>query len=159
MPDTRIDLYRAVHKDSIKAPFVVKDEPKEGLLYPRWQDTSYIARGVEMTSRADVSYARNPRTGETEVQTGGGTSMHDAPGMLGTGFFGYFQVPKGTEYPESLIITGGGPKKWNRAGTVQAAHYQIELKAPMTMDAFKGALDNFARNAVARSVALARGIV
>lgn len=156
MPQTDINLYRALHKDGITPPFVVSGEPKEALLEPRWTDTSYFAGGQERTSRADVTYATNPTTGEREVQPGGGTSMHDAEGMLGFGFFKYFHVPAGTEYPENLVITGGGERKWNRAGTVRAAHYQFEPRVPMTVDALKGALDNFARNAVVRQVALAK---
>lgn len=156
MPTTDTDLYRAVHKDNISTPFVVKGTPKEGVLEPRWIDSTYISGGVERTSRADVKYKVNKTTGVREVQTGGGTSMHDAEGMLGFGFFKYFFVPNGTEFPDSLVVTGGGEKTWNKSHTVKAAHYQIEVRVPMTPAAFKGALDNFARNAVARQVAIAK---
>lgn len=62
------------------------------------------------------------------------------------------RLPGGTDIPESLKLAG---PDWNEQR--QANHYQIECKARnMRLDAFKGALDNLARNAIVRSIALAK---
>lgn len=62
-----------------------------------------------------------------------------------------FEIPEGTPIPESLVVRKTG---YNQK--YQANHYQIECAAKsMRVDAFKGALDNLARNAIARSVELA----
>jgi hypothetical protein len=62
-----------------------------------------------------------------------------------------FEIPAGTVIPASLIIRETG---YNQR--FKANHYQIECAAKsLRIDAFKGALDNLARNAVVRSVELA----
>jgi len=158
MPITENDLYRAIINGSMDGPFVVDQKPVAGLLYPRFEDSSYIdAKGVEQTSRADVKYLPNPDTGVSEVQPKGGTSMFDVSGWFGTGNWRYFHVPEGTQYHESLFIKRGKSVRTNRSGTLKGRHYQIEPKLPMTVDAFKGALDNFARAAVVKQLANAAG--
>lgn len=151
MPTTTTNLYRAILNGTMDGPFVVNDEPVAGLLYPRFDATTYVDHGgVERTSAADVQIVGD------EVQTGGGTSMFDVEGWFGHANWRYFCVPTATEYPASLTIKKGKSKRTNRAGTLSGRHYQIEPKNQMTVDAFKGALDNFARNAVAKQVALAK---
>ena len=58
-----------------------------------------------------------------------------------------FEIPAGTIVPEPLFIRHTG---YNRL--LEAEHYQIESTNRLTrLDAFKGALDNLARNAVVRA--------
>lgn len=133
-------------------PFVVDGKPVTGLLYPRFEDSTYIDKlGNEQTSRADVSIKSG------EVQSGGGTSMFDVEGWFGHSEWRYFRVPSGTKYPESLFIKKGKHKRTNKPGTLTGFHYQIEPKNPMTIDAYKGALDCFARSAIAKQVELSKG--
>lgn len=128
-------------------PFVVEGEPVVGLLYPRFEDSSYIdASGIERTSAADVKIESG------KVQGGGGTSMFDVEGWFGHTNWRYFHVPVGTCYPDSLLIRKGRSNRMNRSGSLSGRHYQIEPRNPMTVDAYKGALDTFARNAVAKQV-------
>lgn len=151
MPKTTADLYRAVLIGSMDGPFIVDDEPVAGLLYPRFEDSTYIdGSGTERTSPADVNI------NDGKVQKGGGTSMFDVEGWFGHSHWRYFYVPNSTEYPASLFIKKGKSVRKNRAGNREGRHYQIEAKNPMTVDAYKGALDNLARNAVARQVELSK---
>jgi hypothetical protein len=82
--------------------------------------------------------------------------MFDVDGWFGFSHWKYFQVPKGTEYPDNLVIKRGRSRRTNKSGNRSGYHYQIEPKNRMTVMAYKGALDNFARSAVARSVELAK---
>lgn len=151
MPSITSGLYRAIINGSMDGPFVVDDEPVTGLLYPRFEESSYVdGSGIERTSPADVTIISG------KVQNGGGTSMFDVEGWFGYSNWRYFHVPVGTEYPDSLIVRKGKNKRTNRAGTLSGYHYQIEPKNPMTIDAYKGALDTFARNAVVKQIGLAK---
>jgi hypothetical protein len=156
MPTTQVDLFRALKNDDSPSEFHLDGEPVKGLLYPRFQATTYTDNeGHTRTSNADVDIVRNEETDELEVQTGGGTSLHDVSGWFGYSDWKYFQIHSGTEYPEGLVITKDKKKKKNRAKTVSGTHYQIEPKIPMRADTLKGYLDLFARNAVVRSIQLA----
>lgn len=156
MPITTLDLYRAMKNGDSPGEFHIDGEPREGLLYPRFRERILKGiDGVETRIGADVTFKPNPESGVEEVQPKGGTSLHDVSGWFGHADWRYFEIPKGTEYPDNLVLHKGSRPKFNRAKTVKGTHYQIEPKIPMTEDAFKGALDNFARNAVVRSIALA----
>ena len=125
------------------------------MLYPRFESTTYIdGSGIEQVSKADVT-VHALSTGD-EVEAGGGTSMFDVDGWFGFSHWKYFQVPKGTDYPDNLVIKRGRSKRSNKSGNRSGYHYQIEPKNRMTVAAYKGALDNIARAAVARSVELAK---
>ena len=153
MPKTETNLYRAIIDGTIDGDLIQDGKPAEGILYPRFQESTYIDRsGVERTSVADVTYVP---PGEDEVDAGGGTSMHDAKGWFGNGGWRYFAVPKGTEYSAGLYIRRGKRERWNKSRTVKGRHYQIEPLNRMTVEAYKGALDNLARAAVVRQVQLA----
>jgi hypothetical protein len=159
MPTTSTDLYRAIKNGTfVDDKLVQKDgEPVPGLLYPRFETTTYIdGYGQEQVSNADVTVLAKP-TGD-EVDTGGGTSMFDVDGWFGFGHWQYFHVPDGTEYPDNLVIKRGKSKRKNKTGTRQGYHYQIEPRTRMTVAAYKGALDNFARNAIAKQVEKAKGL-
>jgi len=157
MPKTDTDLYRAIKNGTFENDvFVVDEKPKAGLLYPRFEATTYIdGSGTEQVSEADVTVHPLP-TGD-EVEAGGGTSMFNVDGWFGFGHWQYFQVPNGTEYPENLVIKRGRSKRKNKSGNRTGYHYQIEPRNRMTVSAYKGSLDNFARNAVVQSIALAKG--
>jgi len=86
------------------------------------------------------------------VRNDGGTSLFDKPDVLpgGAKTWHSFKLPTDTVIPPSLKIRFTGHNK-----TFDADHWQIESVAgTMAMDAMKGALDNLARNAVVRLVAL-----
>jgi hypothetical protein len=157
MPKTDTELYRAIKNGTFKDDlFVADDEPATGLLYPRFEATTYIdGFGKEQVSNADVTVHPLP-TGD-EVEAGGGTSMFDVDGWFGFGHWKYFRVPNGTEYPENLVVKRGRSRRTNKSGNRAGYHYQIEPRNRMTVVAYKGALDNFARSAVVRAIALAKG--
>lgn len=78
MPKTDANLYRAIINGSMDGPFVVDGEPVTGLLYPRFEPSTYVdGKGEQKTSPADVNVVSG------EVQTGGGTSMFDVEGWFG----------------------------------------------------------------------------
>lgn len=157
MPMTDKNLFRSLKVGDFPGAFHVDGEPVKGLLYPRFAATQYTdLNGAVHTSQADVEIRANADD-VPEVQAGGGTSLFDVAGWFSGAEWRQFAIPDGTEYPDNLIITAGKKKKLNRAKTVSGIHHQIEPKNPMTVDAFKGALDTFARNAVVRSVALGHG--
>ena len=80
------------------------------------------------------------------VDPGSGTSLFDKSNAFGSKHWWYFTIPIGTVIPDSLRIRHTG-----RNDTYQAEHYQIEAAArSMPVEAFKGALDNLARNAVVK---------
>ncbi len=54
------------------------------------------------------------------------------------------------------MIKRGRSKRTKKSGTKTGCHYQIEPKNRMTVVAYKGALDNFARSAVVQAIALAK---
>lgn len=158
MSTTTTNLYRAIKNGTFADDkFVEDDKPVPGLLYPRFETTAYIdGSGNTQFSNADVT-VHNLSTGD-EVDAGGGTSMFDVNGWFGFGYWKYFHVPNGTEYPDNLVIKRGKSKRKNKTGSREGYHYQIEPKTRMTVEAYKGALDNFARNAIVKQVQNAKGI-
>jgi hypothetical protein len=87
------------------------------------------------------------------VKAGGGTSLFDRPGVFKWRGWLSFDLPAGTVVPDSLIVRHTG---YNKA--FQADHYQIESRTEqMRLDAYKGALDNLARNAIVRAIQVANG--
>lgn len=156
MATTGTDLFRAIGNADFKGAFHVDGVAVDGLLYPRFKDTPYVDhQGVRKTSKADVFLEKNAETGELEVQPGRGTSLHDVEGWFGHAHWRYFQIPEGTEYSEALHLHKSKKQQRNNRN-MQGWHYQIEPKNPMTADALKGALDNFARNAIVRSIELSQ---
>jgi hypothetical protein len=153
MATTTTDLFRSVMGDAFKR---IKDGvyPGDGILDPRWTDTQRFVKrtGKWKTDRADVKIVAG-KDGP-EVETGGGTSLHDVSGWyLGR----EFRIPAGTEYSDEIYIKKDDKLKTSEATGVSGRHYQLEPRTQMTVLAFKGYLDNMARAAVARQVALAKG--
>ncbi len=125
------------------------------LLYPRFEASTYVdGAGIEQVSKADVAVIKMPAGDEVEI--GGGTSMFNVDGWFGFAHWKYFHVPLGTEYGSNLVIKRGKSRRTNRTGNREGYHYQIEPKIRMTVDSFKGALDIFARAAIAKQVELAK---
>ena len=155
MATTETSLYRAIIDGTFDCDLIADGKPVTGVLYPRFESTTYVtSSGDEKTSPADV-VVHAMESGD-EVDAGGGTSMFDVDGWFGDSGWRYFQVPEGTEYPACLKIKRGRRKRRNRTGTREGRHYQIEPLNRMTVEAYKGALDNFARAAVVRQVELAQ---
>ena len=146
MTDTPVELYRSVRKDDFPDGPIVDDHAVAGVLYPSFEDKviERVQKGriVRNTRPADVyPYLHD---GESVVDPGGGTSLFDRSETFGTTHWWYFRIPKGTDVPASLRVRFTG-----RNDRFNADHYQIEAATQrMRVDAFKGALDNFARNAV-----------
>jgi hypothetical protein len=138
---TQCDLWRGVHSSEMAA---VEDDkgPTPGVLTPtlvrkRLEDDSY--------READV------RIVEGLVQTGGGTSLFDKDKFFKGKKWLFFMIPKGTEIDPALKLTG---PDYNPR--FKANHYQIEVTKPITVEAYVGALDNFARAAYAKRYVDAR---
>jgi len=154
MARTDLDLYRSVRKEDFPDGVVIDNHAVVGVLYPTFETTTYqtMVRGKAetRTRRADLTpYTFN---GESVVDPGGGTSLFDRADVFGKKYWWSFRIPAGTIVPDSLRILFTG-----RNDTYKADHYQIEPAARrMPVQAFKGALDNLARNAVVRSCQVAR---
>lgn len=153
MATTDCDLYRSVMGNSFKK---IKHGvyPGDGVLDPRWETTEYFSkkRNKTLISRADVTIVTGKQG--PEVQSGSGTSLHDVPKWFKSK---EFWIPEGTEYTQEIVISKDSKKKTSPVNPkVTGYHYQLEPKTQMSVVAFKGALDNMARAAVARQCKLAR---
>ena len=152
MPTTATDLYRSVMGNAFKS---IKQGvyPGDGVLDPRWYDTQrWVKKSSSWTTDfADVDIVAGP--GGPEVQTGGGTSLHDVSGW----FVGKeFWIPMGTDYSDEILIRKDKKPKVSSQTQVKGTHYQLEPRTQMTQLSFKGHLDNMARAAVVRQCALAK---
>lgn len=157
MATTGTNLYRSVmDKKFKKIDFGVY--PGDGVLDPRWESTQYMRKGESKPriSQADVDVV--PGKDGPEVKEGGGTSLHDVPGWFPCK---EFVIPAGTEYDDGVIFIRKDKHQKTCSGNpnLKGYHYQLEPKQQMTVLTFKGALDNMARAAVVKQVALAKGTV
>ena len=141
MVKTTTDLYRAVFDGTLDGPLVTDGEPRVGLLDPRWTVDVVVTVGGA----------------EPMVEPDGGTSLHNVDGWFGFAHCRYFRITVDTPIPDSLKVKKGKSKRTNKSGSRTGFHYQIEPLNRMTVDALKGALDNFARSAIVRQVELAHG--
>lgn len=143
---TDVDLFRSVRAEAFPDGTVIDNKPAPGVLYPDFEPR-VLPNGKKRL--ADVSYSGNDKD---IILAGGGTSLFDRPSVFTSAGWLSFDIPEGTIVPDSLLIRH---TNYNKA--VQANHYQIESRAgQMRVEAYKGALDNLARNAVVRSIELAR---
>ena len=152
MATTKVHLYRSVMDER----FFIKigEYPGDGILDPRWKESSYVdKRGRTRISKADVVIevgADGP-----EVNPGGGTSLHGVPH-----WYSYvdFWIPEGTEYSDADIVI----RKDDDLRTspynpkLSGYHYQLESKHKVPVSSFQAALNNMARAAVVRQVALSK---
>jgi hypothetical protein len=144
MPTTQNDLYRSVRVEQFAEGTVIAGKPAPEVLYPDFEP-KILPSGK--TRLADVVLSENKEW----VKTGGGTSLFDKANIFKSKGWLSFPIPEGTEVPGSLQI-----RFTNYNASFAANHYQIESAAlKMRVDAYKGALDNLARNAVVRSIELA----
>ncbi len=63
----------------------------------------------------------------------------------------FFYIPEGTLIDPRLKLTGPDYNDYFKAN-----HYQIEVEKPLSISAYKGALDNLARAAVMKAYEDAR---
>lgn len=153
MATTDTDLYRSVMGNTFKK-ITIGVYPGDGVLDPRWKDTEYYSKkhGRMMVSRADVNVVMGKE--EPEVEPGGGTSLHDVPRWFPCK---EFWIPEGTEYSEEIYIRKDNKLKSSPSNpNVKGYHYQLEPRTQMTVEAFKGALNNMARAAVVQQCELAK---
>lgn len=145
MPQTEVDLFRSVRTDQFPHGTVVDEKPAPEVLYPDFEPR-LLPSGKRR--QADVTLSEDKQW----VKSGGGTSLFDRPDVFKAKGWSTFAIPNGTVVPDSLVVRFTG---FNQS--FQANHYQIESRTElMRVEAFKGALDNLARNAVVRSIELAR---
>ena len=133
----------------------VGEYPGDGVLDPRWEDSTYVDRkGKTRLSRADVRV--RPGTDGPEVEAEGGTSLHDVPRWYSAPDF---WIPEGTEYSDADIHVhkDGDIRTSPYNPKLTGFHYQLETKYRMAVVSFRGALNNMARAAVVRQIALSRG--
>ena len=152
MPDTEpartnIDLYRSVRRDKI-----LNEHADTEVLYPSFEPETYTKSGREITRAPDVDLALHH--GEVAADSGG-TSLFDKklPKVFIPKKWWFFWIPGGTVIDPALRIRFTG-----RNSVYDADHFQIEVASgTMTVDAFKGALDNFSRAAVVRACEIGGG--
>jgi len=154
MATTNTDLYRSVMGNDFK---IIKlgVYPGDGVLDPRWESKQYFSNKLKkmVTSQADVTVVAGGKDGP-EVLPDGGTSLHDVAGWFPSK---EFFIPAGTAYAEEVIRIRRDEKLKTSPynSKLQGHHYQLEPRTRMTVEAFKGALDNMARAAVVQQCKMA----
>lgn len=143
---TKVDLYRSCRIEQFPHGLMRDEQPVPGVLYPDFYPKTLKSGDVR---RADVDL--ETKEGVEWVLPGGGTSLFDRANVFVKPGWLSFEIPDGTPVPDSLVVKNTGYNKG-----FKATHYQIEAREMMTKEAMKGALDNFARSAIARSVELSR---
>ena len=153
MAKTQTHLYRSVMDE--RFTITIGEYPGDGVLDPRWQDSTYVdKKGKTRTSRADVvvtSGADGP-----EVGAGRGTSLHDVPRWYS---YPDFWIPEGTDYSDAEICIHKDEDRRTSPYNPKLSgfHYQLEPTRQMAVVTFQGALNNMARAAVVRQIALSKG--
>jgi Tse2 ADP-ribosyltransferase toxins len=150
MEETKIDLFRSVRIEQYPQGAIIATQPAPEILYPDFEPQQ-LPNGK--TRKRDIESFADGK-GDMWVEAGGGTSLFDRAKVFQGKSWLSFEIPQGTVIPESLVVRFTGYNK-----IFDANHYQIESRAKtMRMDAFKGALDNLARNAIVRAVELGKKI-
>ncbi|WP_338846745.1 hypothetical protein V8J88_23615 [Massilia sp. W12] len=149
MSETLVNLYRSLRVEAFPHGAIIEAQPAPEILYPDFEEKVLPNGNIR---KADVQFANPSPDSDDWVLAGGGTSLFDRANVFKGKSWISFEIPEGTVIPESLVVRNTGFND-----RFQATHYQIEVKARMmTVGAYKGALDNLARNAIARSVELGR---
>jgi len=144
MSSTKVNMWRSVRIEDFPDGIITNGKAVTGVLYPDFEPR-LITGGKRKGQYRDPDVVISDGC----ISKGGGTSLFDKPGVFPPKYWDEFQVPKDTVIPNSLILTG---PKYNKQ--FNADHYQIEVRSgKMTIEAFKGALDNFARNAIVQQCA------
>jgi hypothetical protein len=152
MAELGIDLYRALKSSSIDKKRENRDAAFEstggiGSLHPNAGDvTTYKDDG-------DVEWVRgvNDRDASDSlfVSKEEGVSTSATLGVFAFQGWCYFLLPKTTEMPAGLDALKTPTDK-------DPEHHSIRCLNSMTLQAFKGALDNFSRAAIAKAVETGR---
>lgn len=143
MSKTQVSLFRSVTTEQFPEGTIINEMPAPGVLYPDFEPR-ILPNGT--MRRADVSLSKD----KLWVKPGGGTSLFDRDKVFKSKKWQTFPIPKETIIPESLTVRFTRHNK-----QFNADHYQIECNNPMQIQSFKGALDNFARNAVVKFIEMA----
>lgn len=151
MSKTDLSLWRCALLEFFPAGVVIDGSPAPGVLFPDFHPRP-LPNG--RTRLPDIPLEPD-EAGIDRVNPGRGTSLFDRPRVFSDPkVWLSFKIPIGTEVPASIRIVNTGYNKRH-----QATHYQIEpASLRMRVDAYKGALDNLARNAVVRAVQLGTSI-
>jgi len=156
MSATDVRLFRSVRKDEFPDGTIIDDKPAPGVLHPSFAPKAYEQRlrGGEIVKKVRAADTIPfPVDGVMMVAPFKGTSLFDKEKAFGIAHWWYFTIPAGTEVPNSIVVRHTG-----RNETYGAEHYQIEpAMGRMRLDAYKGALDNFARAAIVKFIAESRG--
>jgi hypothetical protein len=147
---TDVTMFRAVRKEEYPNGTVIEEKAVHGVLYPSFEKTP-ITSGPRKGETREADVRKEIDDKGVFVLPGGGTSLFDKPDVFGNKYWCRFDIPQGTTCDDSLVLAG---PDWNPR--YNANHYQIEPRIRMRLDAYTGALDNFARAAVARAYELAR---
>lgn len=142
------NLYRSIRAEQFPNGTIIDSQPAPEILYPDFEPRP-LPNGK---MRKPDSEPFRGSDGKMWVHTGYGTSLFDREGIFkGKGWLN-FTIPQGTEVPESLQV-----RRTDYNEKFEADHYQIEPRARMMLlESYKGALDNLARAALARTVELAK---
>jgi hypothetical protein len=91
-----------------------------------------------------------------EVGAGRGTSLHDVPRWYS---YPDFWIPEGTDYSDADIRIHKDEDRRTSPYNPKLSgfHYQLEPTRQMAVVTFQGALNNMARAAVVRQIALSKG--
>ena len=114
---TNLNLFRAIIDGTFMSDLDPSVErPVVGVLYPRTESETHIDhRGREMTRRAEMTVFSMDE--DCVADTDGGTTVFDVSGWYGHVGWSYFEIPEGTEIPESLGIERAERLQHNRTGT------------------------------------------
>lgn len=157
MADLDQDLYRACKKNRRSSRDLLQafeDSHGATLLYPDYEG---FTRKDGSRREPDVTRVKdssgdiwvcgiddvNKSTGKKLISSTEGVSISKDAGKFGFSMWYYFLLPQGTSVPECFDITQTGH---------DISHYSIRLKNRMRQDAYEGALNTFARAALAKAV-------
>ncbi len=147
MAKSEVNLWRSVTQEDFPNGTVTDGIAAAGVLTPDFVDRVLPSGKVR---KADV-HQFSASDGEDWITNEGGTSLFDRDGVFPPKKWSTFKIPKGTVVPDSIYLKDDG---WRER--FNATHYLIlPVAKTMRSDAYRGALENLARNAVVRSIELA----
>ena len=109
------------------------------------------AESGELACRHYIDCAPDVVIKDGQVQKNGGTSLFDKDKVFKSKGWLSFRIPRGTVVDPLLVV-----RYTNHNERFSADHYQIEVEKPISVHAYKGALDNLARAAVVKAYSDAR---